>query len=50
MLYYLSLPNGGVCGDARTLAEFAHVAESAGWDGVFLEDYIVFQKDDYVSR
>lgn len=43
MQYYLSLPNGGACGDARTLAEFAHTAEEAGWDGVFLEDYIVFQ-------
>jgi len=32
-----------VCGDARTLAEFARLAEEAGWDGVFLEDYIVYQ-------
>lgn len=46
MRYYLSLPNGGPCGDARTLAEFAHIAEEAGWDGVFLEDYIVFQSRD----
>ena len=46
MRYYLSLPNGGPCGDARTLSEFAHIAEQAGWDGAFLEDYIVFQSQD----
>lgn len=40
MKYGLALPNAGVAGDARTLAEFASVAEQAGWDGVFLEDYI----------
>jgi alkanesulfonate monooxygenase SsuD/methylene tetrahydromethanopterin reductase-like flavin-dependent oxidoreductase (luciferase family) len=41
MRYGLSLPNGGV--DARTLVEFGALAEEAGWDGVFLEDYIVYQ-------
>jgi len=41
--YCLNLPCGGVCGDARTLAELAVVAEESGWDGVFLEDYIVYQ-------
>jgi alkanesulfonate monooxygenase SsuD/methylene tetrahydromethanopterin reductase-like flavin-dependent oxidoreductase (luciferase family) len=41
--YCLNLPTGGVCGDARILAEFATLAEAAGWDGVFLEDYIVYQ-------
>ncbi len=40
MKFGLTLPNAGVGGDARTLAEFARVAEAAGWDGVFLEDYI----------
>ncbi len=43
MRYCLNLPNGGACGDAHTLAEFAALAEEAGWDGVFLEDYIVYQ-------
>jgi alkanesulfonate monooxygenase SsuD/methylene tetrahydromethanopterin reductase-like flavin-dependent oxidoreductase (luciferase family) len=43
MQYGLNLPNGGECGDARTLAELAQLAEAAGWDGVFLEDYIVWQ-------
>ena len=42
MQYGLELPNGGACGDARTLAELAAIAEEAGWDGVFLEDYIVY--------
>ncbi|MCL4490151.1 MAG: LLM class flavin-dependent oxidoreductase [Chloroflexi bacterium] len=43
MQYGLSLPNGGMYHDARSLGEFAHLAEEAGWDGVFLEDYIVWQ-------
>src|SRR5512140_1197824 len=43
MKYGLCLPNGGVCGNARILAEFAALAEKSGWDGVFLEDYIVWQ-------
>jgi alkanesulfonate monooxygenase SsuD/methylene tetrahydromethanopterin reductase-like flavin-dependent oxidoreductase (luciferase family) len=43
MKYGLALPIGGVCSDPRILAEFAHLAEQAGWDGVFLEDYIVYQ-------
>jgi alkanesulfonate monooxygenase SsuD/methylene tetrahydromethanopterin reductase-like flavin-dependent oxidoreductase (luciferase family) len=41
MKYGLTLANAGVGGDARTLAEFAALAEASGWDGVFLEDYIV---------
>jgi alkanesulfonate monooxygenase SsuD/methylene tetrahydromethanopterin reductase-like flavin-dependent oxidoreductase (luciferase family) len=43
MRYGLCLPNGGPCGDARTLADLAERAEAAGWDGVFLEDYIIYQ-------
>jgi alkanesulfonate monooxygenase SsuD/methylene tetrahydromethanopterin reductase-like flavin-dependent oxidoreductase (luciferase family) len=41
MYYGLNLPNGGT--DPRTLGEFASLAEKAGWDGIFLEDYIVWQ-------
>jgi alkanesulfonate monooxygenase SsuD/methylene tetrahydromethanopterin reductase-like flavin-dependent oxidoreductase (luciferase family) len=41
MHYGLSLPNGAVV--ARTLVDFGALAEAAGWDGVFLEDYIVYQ-------
>jgi alkanesulfonate monooxygenase SsuD/methylene tetrahydromethanopterin reductase-like flavin-dependent oxidoreductase (luciferase family) len=44
MRYALSLPIGGVCSDPRVLAELAGLAEQSGWDGVFLEDYIVYQK------
>lgn len=43
MRYGLGLPNGGAWGDARTLGELARLAEESGWDGVFLEDYIVWQ-------
>jgi alkanesulfonate monooxygenase SsuD/methylene tetrahydromethanopterin reductase-like flavin-dependent oxidoreductase (luciferase family) len=43
MKYALALPNGGA--NPRTLVEFAALAEDAGWDGVFLEDYIVWQGD-----
>ncbi len=43
MQYGLSLPNGGKYHDARSLAEFARLAEESGWDGVFLEDYIIWQ-------
>ncbi len=42
MRYGLELPNGGVCGHPHILVEMAALAEEAGWDGVFLEDYIVY--------
>jgi alkanesulfonate monooxygenase SsuD/methylene tetrahydromethanopterin reductase-like flavin-dependent oxidoreductase (luciferase family) len=48
MQYGLSLPNGGPWSDARTLAELSQLAEYSGWDGVFLEDYIVWQSDQSV--
>ena len=43
MRYGINLPNGGLTGDPRTAAELAALAEVSGWDGVFLEDYIVWQ-------
>jgi alkanesulfonate monooxygenase SsuD/methylene tetrahydromethanopterin reductase-like flavin-dependent oxidoreductase (luciferase family) len=43
MHYGLNLPNGGAWADPRTLAELAQLAEESGWDGVFQEDYIVWQ-------
>jgi alkanesulfonate monooxygenase SsuD/methylene tetrahydromethanopterin reductase-like flavin-dependent oxidoreductase (luciferase family) len=48
MQYGLSLPNGGAWGDARSLAELARLAEDSGWNGVFLEDYIVWQSNQRV--
>ena len=42
MKYGIAFPNGGSC-DPHTLAEFAALAEEHGWEGVFLEDYIVWQ-------
>ena len=42
MRYGISLPNAGEC-DARAAGELAHIAEAAGWDAIFLEDYIVYQ-------
>lgn len=46
MQYGLALPNGGV--DPQTMAEFAALAEASGWDGLFIEDYIVWQGDQSV--
>jgi alkanesulfonate monooxygenase SsuD/methylene tetrahydromethanopterin reductase-like flavin-dependent oxidoreductase (luciferase family) len=43
MRYGINLPNGGLTGDPQTAAELAALAEASGWDGVFLEDYIVWQ-------
>ena len=48
MQYGLALLNGGVCGDALMLAELGCLGEKAGWDGVFVEDYIVHQSDGAV--
>jgi alkanesulfonate monooxygenase SsuD/methylene tetrahydromethanopterin reductase-like flavin-dependent oxidoreductase (luciferase family) len=41
MRYGLSFAAAGACGDPRTVGELARVAEASGWDGIFLEDYIV---------
>src|SRR4051812_49410378 len=42
MRYGLEIPNGGECADPHFLAELASLAEQAGWDGIFLEDYICY--------
>lgn len=49
MRYALNLPAAGPCGDARSLAELATLAEESGWDGVLLEDYIVYQNRQDIS-
>lgn len=41
----LALPTGGACGDPRFLVALAVRAEHAGWEGVFLEDYVWYQGD-----
>jgi alkanesulfonate monooxygenase SsuD/methylene tetrahydromethanopterin reductase-like flavin-dependent oxidoreductase (luciferase family) len=41
MRYGLEISAAGACGDARTLADLAQLAEEVGWDGVFLEDYVI---------
>jgi len=43
--YGIALPTGGECGDPRFLVELAERAEAAGWDGIFPEDYVVYQGD-----
>lgn len=40
MKYGLVLPNIGSLGVTRVLADLAHVADEAGWDGFFLWDTI----------
>jgi alkanesulfonate monooxygenase SsuD/methylene tetrahydromethanopterin reductase-like flavin-dependent oxidoreductase (luciferase family) len=42
MQYGVTLPLSGIDGDLQRLIEYAHIAEEAGWDGIFLEDYIVY--------
>jgi alkanesulfonate monooxygenase SsuD/methylene tetrahydromethanopterin reductase-like flavin-dependent oxidoreductase (luciferase family) len=46
MRFGVTLPNVGMYGDARTLAELAGVAEEAGWDGVFVWDTLHFDADE----
>jgi alkanesulfonate monooxygenase SsuD/methylene tetrahydromethanopterin reductase-like flavin-dependent oxidoreductase (luciferase family) len=48
MQYGLSLPNGGAWGGPQVFAGLAQLAEDSGWDGVFLEDYIVWQSQQDV--
>jgi alkanesulfonate monooxygenase SsuD/methylene tetrahydromethanopterin reductase-like flavin-dependent oxidoreductase (luciferase family) len=43
--YAVALPTGGECGDAGFLLELATLAEQVGWDGVVLEDYVLYQGD-----
>lgn len=42
MKYGIVLPLSGIDGNVERLVEYAHIAEEEGWDGVFLEDYIVY--------
>lgn len=49
MRYAISIPNGGECADPHILSQFARIAEGAGWDGIFLEDYICYTNNEYYS-
>lgn len=42
MRYGISIAPAGPAGDPRTMVELAVLAEQAGWDAVFLEDYIMY--------
>ncbi len=39
--YGISVPNFGSYGDVRALAELAHDADVAGWDGFFIWDHMI---------
>lgn len=41
MEFGIELAGAGATADPRVLAELARIAEHSGWDGVFVEDYIV---------
>ena len=49
MRYGLNIPAAGECGNPRTLSTLAHLAEEAGWDAIFLEDYLVYRNAVYRS-
>src|SRR6266699_7070245 len=40
MQFAINTPNFGSFGDARLMAELAHEAEDAGWNGFFVWDHI----------
>jgi alkanesulfonate monooxygenase SsuD/methylene tetrahydromethanopterin reductase-like flavin-dependent oxidoreductase (luciferase family) len=42
MQFAIDIPNFGIYSDPRLLAELAHAAEEAGWDGFFLCDHIIY--------
>ena len=48
MNYGLSFPNCGAWASPAQFGELAALAESSGWDGIFLEDYIVWQSNQDV--
>ncbi len=48
MKYAIYLPNWGEFADPKNYLEFASVAESAGWDGIFLWDHILLHRHSAV--
>src|SRR5262245_47705210 len=49
MHYGIYLPNFGEFGDPRLLAELAHDAEAAGWEGFFLWDHMQWRGQEPVA-
>ncbi|WP_052888844.1 LLM class flavin-dependent oxidoreductase [Thermogemmatispora carboxidivorans] len=49
MHYGLALPLSGIDGSIERLVDYACAAEAAGWDGVFLEDYLVYWEGTQVT-
>ncbi|GAA2090652.1 LLM class flavin-dependent oxidoreductase [Streptomyces albiaxialis] len=45
MRFSVNIPNFGDFADARTVATVAEAAEQAGWDGLFIWDHVVHDKD-----
>ncbi|MFD1049779.1 hypothetical protein ACFQ1S_31730, partial [Kibdelosporangium lantanae] len=45
MRYSIYVPNFGEFADPEVVAEVARRTEEAGWDGLFLWDHMVEQKD-----
>ncbi|MFD7160114.1 LLM class flavin-dependent oxidoreductase [Kribbella sp. NPDC059898] len=45
MRFSVTVGAAGAGRDPRGLAELARVVEGSGWDGLFLEDYLVYQGD-----
>ena len=48
MQYGLTFPNCGIWANPAQFGELAALAEQSGWDGIFLEDYIVWQSNQDV--
>ncbi|MFG1843081.1 LLM class flavin-dependent oxidoreductase [Micromonospora sp. NPDC049175] len=49
MRHGLEISCGGATIEASTLVELGELAEHAGWDGVFLEDYLIYYSGDEPS-
>lgn len=45
MRFSINIPNFGDFADAHTVARVARAAEDAGWDGLFLWDHVVHNKE-----
>ena len=43
MRYAVTIGAAGESRDPRTMADLAALAEQSGWDGIFLEDYLVYR-------